>query len=115
MKVHSHIAMGLTAGAFLLIGSLAVAQSPSTGSAASKAPAATTTQPRDAASGQATGRRQDQFGHASGLAVSPQSGSAKGIQEKGLLSTPSGPEQPNKMAIKENGLPGPKPKPKPKP
>jgi len=72
MKVHPHIAMGLTAGAFLLIGTLAVAQTSSAGSPTStKAAAATVVHPRDAATGQASGRRQDQFGHASGVAGAP--------------------------------------------
>lgn len=74
MKTHSHIAMGLTAGAFLLIGMLAVAQSPPAGPAASTKAAAATVVPRDTATGQSSGRRQDQFSHASGIAADTSSG-----------------------------------------
>jgi len=144
MKVHPHITMGLTAGAFLLIGTLAVAQSSSAGSPAStKAAAATVVHPRDAATGQASGRRQDQFGHASGVAGTSSTQPANSAEsrkhiagvkyEDRTASTPqgalsgqpsakgiqekglnsTGAAQPNEMAIKENGISASKPKPKP--
>jgi|GEM_PF-2091707 len=62
MRKTTHLNTGLTAAAFLLIGTLAVAQT---------APTARTVKPREASSGQASGR-QDQYGHASGVAA-PQS------------------------------------------
>lgn len=69
MKRYSYYKIDFSAAAFLLIGTLAVAQSTTTVDSAAKGKAAATTMhPRDAASGQASGR-QDQFGHASGLAT----------------------------------------------
>lgn len=118
MKVHPHITMGLTAGAFLLIGTLAVAQSSSAGSPAStKAVAATVVHPRDAATGQASGRRQDQFGHAPGVAGTPSTqqpaNSAESRKHIGgvkyedrTASVPHGAlsGQPNAKGIQEKGL-----------
>lgn len=67
MKKHRHVGAGLTAGAFFLIGTLAVAQT---------APNARGVRPRDAQSGQASGWQDQSNPAASGSRLHPHSNSS---------------------------------------
>lgn len=138
MKRHPFLSSGLMAGEFLLMGTLTLAQTTAPTGSASKAqpavsakPAAVTTlQPRDAVSGHATGKRQDQFGHASGLATDNADAGAQtadkslgsahateSLQKKHIAGVKyedravaptegAGSDEPGRMGINEQGVPG---------
>jgi hypothetical protein len=137
MKMHAYLVIGFATTALVFSGLFAAAQA--TEKSDTKKPAASNTAAtiaKEHASPLASGR-QDQFGHANGIATTSSSQQsadaaeakkhlagvkyedrtaaqsndatnahldAKGIQEKGLNSRPTGSVTSNEMAIKENGI-----------